>query len=87
MDNSTAPHRRGSGLSHGGSGGGGNHIRRQRSLEWRQERDYGSSSDEEVLPARPVDSQVFASLLAQAQQEYQGWNEESIALDGATVFQ
>ncbi|XP_071056324.1 teneurin-a isoform X2 [Onthophagus taurus] len=43
-------------------------MRRQRSLEWRQERGYSSS--EEEIPARPVDSHVFASLLAQAQQEY-----------------
>lgn len=43
-------------------------MRRQRSLEWRRERGYSSS--EEDLPTRPVDSHVFASLLAQAQQEY-----------------
>lgn len=43
-------------------------MRRQRSLEWRQERGY-SSSDEEIT-TRPVDTHVFASLLAQAQQEY-----------------
>ncbi|KAF7286557.1 hypothetical protein GWI33_004956 [Rhynchophorus ferrugineus] len=42
-------------------------MRRQRSLEWRNERDY-SSSDDEI--ARPVDSQIFASLLAQAQKEF-----------------
>lgn len=49
---------------------GGAGMRRQRSLEWR-ERDYSSS--EEEIPARPaVDSHVFASLLAQAQQEYSG---------------
>ncbi|XP_065158415.1 uncharacterized protein [Atheta coriaria] len=44
-------------------------MRRQRSLEWRQERGYSSS--EEDIASRPVDSAVFASLLAQAQQEYQ----------------
>lgn len=43
-------------------------MRRQRSLEWRQERGYSSS--EEEIPARPLDSHVFASLLAQAKQEY-----------------
>lgn len=43
-------------------------MRRQRSLEWRQERGYSSS--EEEITTRPVDSHVFASLLAQAQQEY-----------------
>ncbi|KAJ3630388.1 hypothetical protein MTP99_011585 [Tenebrio molitor] len=43
-------------------------MRRQRSLEWRQERGYSSS--EEEIPTRPLDSHVFASLLAQAQQEY-----------------
>lgn len=43
-------------------------MRRQRSLEWRQERGYSSS--EEEIATRPVDSHVFASLLAQAQQEY-----------------
>ena len=43
-------------------------MRRQRSIEWRQERGYSSS--EEEIPTRPVDSHVFASLLAQAQQEY-----------------
>ncbi|GJQ84761.1 hypothetical protein Trydic_g21162 [Trypoxylus dichotomus] len=43
-------------------------MRRQRSLEWRQDRAYSSS--EEDIPQRPVDSHVFASLLAQAQQEY-----------------
>lgn len=43
-------------------------MRRQRSLEWRQERGYSSS--EEEISTRPVDSHVFASLLAQAQQEY-----------------
>lgn len=45
-------------------------MRRQRSLEWRQERGYSSS--EEEITTRPVDSHVFASLLAQAQQEYAG---------------
>ncbi|CAG9838072.1 unnamed protein product [Diabrotica balteata] len=49
-------------------------IRRQRSLEWRER---GYSSSEEEIPTRPVDSHVFASLLAQAQQEY---SENSIAL-------
>uniref|UniRef100_A0A6P7F883 Uncharacterized protein LOC114327337 n=1 Tax=Diabrotica virgifera virgifera TaxID=50390 RepID=A0A6P7F883_DIAVI len=44
-------------------------IRRQRSLEWRER---GYSSSEEEIPTRPVDSHVFASLLAQAQQEYSG---------------
>lgn len=49
--------------------GSSSSIRRQRSLEWRQERGYSSS--EEDIPARPtMDSHVFASLLAQAQQEY-----------------
>ena len=43
-------------------------MRRQRSVEWHQERGYSSS--EEEIPSRPVDSHVFASLLAQAQQEY-----------------
>ncbi|XP_060532128.1 teneurin-a isoform X2 [Cylas formicarius] len=43
-------------------------MRRQRSLEWRNERGY-SSSEEEITP-RPVDSHVFASLLAQAQKEF-----------------
>ena len=46
-------------------------MRRQRSLEWRQERGGYSSSEEEIANTRPVDSHVFASLLAQAQQEYQ----------------
>lgn len=45
-------------------------LRRQRSLEWRQDRGYSSSEDD--IPERPdgpaVDSHVFASLLAQAQQ-------------------
>lgn len=50
----------------GPKGTGG--MRRQRSLEWRQERGYSSS--EEEITNRPVDSHVFASLLAQAQQEY-----------------
>lgn len=44
-------------------------MRRQRSLEWRNERGY-SSSEEEIPPRPSVDSHVFASLLAQAQQEY-----------------
>uniref|UniRef100_A0A1Y1LMI1 Tenascin-like protein n=2 Tax=Photinus pyralis TaxID=7054 RepID=A0A1Y1LMI1_PHOPY len=44
-------------------------MRRQRSLEWRNERGY-SSSEEEIPPRPTVDSHVFASLLAQAQQEY-----------------
>lgn len=44
-------------------------MRRQRSLEWRNERNC-SSSDEEI--ARPVDSQIFATLLAQAQKEFKG---------------
>lgn len=43
-------------------------MRRQRSLEWRQDRGYSSS--EEEITTRPVDTHVFASLLAQAQQEY-----------------
>lgn len=43
-------------------------MRRQRSLEWRQERGYSSS--EEDIQTRPLDSHVFASLLAQAQQEF-----------------
>ncbi|XP_044256043.1 uncharacterized protein LOC123005991 [Tribolium madens] len=47
---------------------GSSGMRRQRSLEWRQERGYSSS--EEEIPSRPLDSHVFASLLAQAQQEY-----------------
>lgn len=44
-------------------------MRRQRSLEWRNERTC-SSSDDEI--ARPVESQIFASLLAQAQKEFKG---------------
>lgn len=44
-------------------------MRRQRSVEWRNERGY-SSSEEEIPPRPNVDSHVFASLLAQAQQEY-----------------
>lgn len=44
-------------------------MRRQRSLEWRNERDC-SSSDDDI--ARPVESQIFASLLAQAQKEFKG---------------
>ncbi|KAL1509720.1 hypothetical protein ABEB36_004415 [Hypothenemus hampei] len=42
-------------------------MRRQRSLEWRNERDC-SSSDDDIT--RPVESQIFASLLAQAQKEF-----------------
>lgn len=50
----------------------GSGMRRQRSLEWRDRGGGYSSSEEENISAhvRQVDSHVFASLLAQAQQEY-----------------
>lgn len=52
--------------------GPGNGMRRQRSLEWRDRGGGYSSSDDDNISAhvRQVDSHVFASLLAQAQQEY-----------------
>lgn len=56
--------------SGGGLTGSSAALRRQRSLEWRNDRGYSSSEDE--IPTRgvggQVDSHVFASLLAQAQQ-------------------
>ncbi|XP_074032255.1 teneurin-a transmembrane protein isoform X2 [Leptinotarsa decemlineata] len=65
-------------------------VRRQRSLEWR-ERNYSSS--EEEIPTRPLDSHVFASLLAQAQQEYSGMDrsyrsddtEDAVTTDNPTT--
>lgn len=60
------------GLTSGSAGlaAGSAALRRQRSLEWRHERGYSSSEDD--IPTRPVggpvDTHVFASLLAQAQQ-------------------
>lgn len=66
----TLGRRSGSKVSIGG-GGSTAALRRQRSLEWRQDRGY-SSSEDDIPPARPdgpaVDSHVFATLLAQAQQ-------------------
>lgn len=71
------PGRHGSGTNLSGAGVGSAAaaaaLRRQRSLEWRR---GDSSSDDELPPARPaapaVDQHVFASLLAQAQQQFSG---------------
>lgn len=60
-------------------------MRRQRSLEWRQERGYSSS--EEEITTRPVDSHVFASLLAQAQQEYSSNHNFCNSISLASYFQ
>lgn len=42
--------------------------RRHRNIDWYQQQGYSSS--EEEIPPRPVDSHVFASLLSEAEQEY-----------------
>ncbi|GBP35511.1 hypothetical protein EVAR_20021_1 [Eumeta japonica] len=59
-----------SGLCAGASGGGGASavVRRQRSLEWAGER-YSSSDDERAAHPQLAD-RVFASLLAQATQQF-----------------
>ncbi|CAG9858626.1 unnamed protein product [Phyllotreta striolata] len=57
-------------------------MRRQRSLEWRER---GYSSSEEEIPTRPVDSHVFASLLAQAQQEFSSSYRSDDTEDAATT--
>ncbi|XP_059060221.1 uncharacterized protein LOC131853371 [Achroia grisella] len=57
-----------SGLS-GGAAGGTPSVRRQRSLEWGGDR-YSSSDDDRPQQAPPLADRVFASLLAQATQQF-----------------
>lgn len=64
-----------SGLA-GGLPSGAPSVRRQRSLEWGGDR-YSSSDDDRPSQPPPLADRVFASLLAQATQQFDG---ESITL-------
>ncbi|CAH0397487.1 unnamed protein product [Chilo suppressalis] len=57
-----------SGLSGSATGGTGG-VRRQRSLEWGGDR-YSSSDDDRPPQPPPLADRVFASLLAQATQQF-----------------
>lgn len=59
-----------SGLA-GGLPSGAPSVRRQRSLEWGGDR-YSSSDDDRPPQAPPLADRVFASLLAQATQQFDG---------------
>lgn len=55
----------------GGVAGGVPGVRRQRSLEWGGDR-YSSSDDDRPPQPPPLADRVFASLLAQATQQFDG---------------
>ncbi|KAL0839618.1 hypothetical protein ABMA28_016296 [Loxostege sticticalis] len=60
-----------SGLSGGVPSGAPSGVRRQRSLEWGGDR-YSSSDDDRPPQPPPLADRVFASLLAQATQQFDG---------------